>query len=425
MKKIYFLGVGGVSMSALAIMLKHDGWIVGGSDEMESEGTKLLKNEGISVDFSLNQEKILSADEVCYSSAIKPCNRQFVFAKTHNKKMLTRGQILGKIAEQYEKVIAVAGSHGKTTTTAMIFQILGYYGKNPTLHLGGFRLEDGKNYHVGGKEFFVTEACEYYNNFLNLHPYIGVVTNIEREHLDFFKTFENQKKSFEQFKSQSQLVIDDIQTFHAENLYHDKNGHLCFSLFEGERCVMDLKLKICEEINAQNCIYAYQVAKVLGIGDEDIKRGLESFEGVERRFERVNSPFFDVVVCDYAHHPTEIEKAIISAKKIFKGRSLVTIFQPHTFSRTKILLDDFVNVFADVDEPLFFKTYSARESEKDGMTAEQFTETVKKVNKNAKYFENFDTLFDFLLTKQNEKVALLFVGAGDLPAILNKKHFIS
>ena len=425
MKKYYFLGIGGVSMSALAVMLKHRGFEVGGYDEFSGKGTEILNKEGIDVDYVLNEEKILQADEICYSSAIKQDNPLFIFAKENDKKMSSRGKILGQIASGYEKVIAVAGSHGKTTTTAMIYQILMCAGKNPTLHLGGYKLDDGLNFHLGDEELFVTEACEYHDNFLFLKPYISVVTNIEKEHLDYFKTFQNQLKSFEKFKEQSEFVIDGMNDLRAKNVRHVKYGRLRFGLYEKGKKIFDLNLNICEDVNTQNCIYAYQVAKKLGIDDCLIKLGLESYMGVSTRFEKVCCPFFDAVVCDYAHHPTEISKAINSAKKIYKNRKVITIFQPHTYSRTKLLLNDFVKTFQEIEEPLFFKTYSAREKPEDGLSALQLAENLKKTNKNAKYFENFEDLKTFLLQKQKNEVMLLFVGAGDLPKILHKNNFIS
>lgn len=425
MNKFYFLGIGGISMSSLAVMMKDKGFEVGGSDEMKSRATELLEENGIEIDFSLNEEKITNSDVVVFSSAIKEDNPQFVFAKKSKKKILTRGQLLGKISDEYENVIAVAGSHGKTTTTALIYEILKAAGFSPTLHLGGFRIEDGKNFYLGEKEFFVTEACEYHDNFLNLHPTISVVTNVEKEHMDYFKTFERQLSSFRQFKKQSRYVIENQEDYVAKNVRHDRQGGLIFNLCFQKKKIMRLHLKICEEINVQNCIYAYLVAKKLKIPDSIIKLGLENFKGVSTRFEKVQCPYFETVICDYAHHPTEIEKAIITANKIFKNKEVVTIFQPHTFSRTKNLLEDFVKVFEKTKLPIFFKTYPARESPENGLSAFELVEKIKKINKNALYFDNFNDLQEFLLTLDSKGNVLLFLGAGDLPSILHKNNFIS
>lgn len=425
MNKFYFLGIGGISMSSLAIMMKKRGCFVRGSDLVRSRTTNMLEEEGIVVDYALNKEGIKSSDVVVVSSAIKPNDKILSFAKECKKKILSRGQLLGKISEEYENIVAVAGSHGKTTTTAMIYEILKFAGFEPTLHLGGFRLEDGKNFEIGERQIFVTEACEYYDNFLNLHPTISVVTNIEKEHLDYFHTFERQKQSFEKFKQQSKMVVEKNDRFKAKNIRHDKNGNLRFGLYEDNKKILDLHMNICEDINTQNCIYAYRVAKAFNVSDKIIKLSLEHFQGVNTRFEKMNCPFFESVICDYAHHPTEILKAISTAQKIFKKKRLVTVFQPHTYSRTKHLLSEFLKVFEKVDCPLFFKTYSARESPEDGISASQFVDILKNHNKNAKYFDNFDDMKQFLLKLDSKETILLFLGAGDLPTILHKNNFIT
>ena len=423
--KYYFLGIGGVSMSALAILLKQKGEFVRGYDEKKSKATELLCKNQIDVDFEFNVANFAWADVVVFSSAIKKDHPLFEYAKKHKKKMMCRGELLGKISREYEKVIAVAGAHGKTTTTAMIYEVLKVAGKNPTLHLGGFKVDDGKNFAVGDKEFFVTEACEYCDNFLFLHPHLSVVTNIEKEHMDYFKTFENEVASFEKFKAQSRFVVDKTDKVVVKNLRHCKSGGLCFSFWENGKKSMNLKLRICEEINAQNCLFAYKACKILGVEDCLIKQGIENFQGVELRFQKFVSPFFETVICDYAHHPTEISKAILSAKKIYKNKKLIAIFQPHTFSRTQALLQEFVSVFKDVDMPIFFKTYPAREKIEDGICAEKLCEIIKKHNKNAKYFENFENLNVFLQNFDKKETVLLFMGAGDLPEVLHKNKFIS
>lgn len=423
-KRFYLLGIGGISMSALAIFLKEKGNVVSGSDAMLSDAVEELYNHGIDVDFSINEEKIKNADYVVVSSAIKEENKFLKLAKKLKKSIYTRGQLLGAAASQFEKVIAVAGSHGKTTTTALIFEVLKSAGKDPTLHLGGFRSADKKNFHLGGKEFFVTEACEYYDNFLNLYPYIAVVTNVEKEHMDYFKTFERQLESFERFKLQSKCVVEGNGNFIAKYIRHNSKGQLSFNLCKDGKKIMRLKLKICEEVNTQNCISAYRVCKFLGLSDEEIKIGLESFEGVKTRFEKVTCKRFDNVLCDYSHHPTEIEKAIFSAKKIFKNKKLIVVFQPHTFSRTKDLLGDFLRVLKTVDVPILYKTYSAREKEEDGLSAKSLALSLLEYNANTLYADCYEELLA-ALENFDRKSVIMFVGAGDLPSILHKKNFLS
>ena len=410
-------------MSALALMLAKKGEIVSGNDPQSNHATELLKQNGITVDKKINVEAIKNADVIVFSSAIKQSDKQIRLARQMHKKILSRGQLLGMIANEYEKVIAIAGSHGKTTTTAMIYEIAKIAGLNPTLHLGGFRVEDGKNYEIGDKNVFITEACEYFDNFLYLYPSISVVTNIEKEHLDYFGTFENQLKSFEKFKRQSQAVIEEDLSYKAKSVRHDKSGRLNFSLFHEKTRLLRLHLQVCENVNVKNCIYAYRVAKVIGISDQTIKLGLERFAGVKTRFERVKCNKFEVVVCDYAHHPTEIKNSIESVQKIYKGRNLVVIFQPHTFSRTKLLLDDFVKTLKGVNS-IIYKTYSAREKEEDGISAMGLSEILKKNGAQTCCAQNFEQLMA-QLNNFDKKDVLLFVGAGDLPSVLHKKKFIT
>lgn len=426
MKSFYFLGIGGVSMSALAIFLKQKGLFVSGSDISHGVATEMLEQNGIKVDFDINEEAIKSADVICVSSAIKQEDKRLKIAKEQKKKIITRGELLGEISKDYEKVIAIAGSHGKTTTTALIFHILKTANKNPTLHLGGYKIDDNKNYFVGGNEFFITEACEYCDNFLYLNPYLSIITNIEPEHLDYFKNFENQKKSFEKFELQSESLIKENLSFHAENVFHDKDGFLSFDLFKEENLILHFDTKLLEEINTKNIICAYRACRFLGVSDRQIEKGVESFSGVKCRFEKMKSERFGNVICDYAHHPTEIKNSIKSAKKIFLNKNLFVIFQPHTFSRTKFLFDEFFDVFKDVENPIFFKTYSAREKETDGMSAREFAEILRKTNKNTRYFEDFSSLNNFLQQiRDKQDCVLLFVGAGDLPQILNQNGFVS
>lgn len=417
MKKYYLAGICGISMSALAIILAEKGENVCGNDI--SKARTLPSNIKIVQKY---EDAIKNCDVFVASSAINEKDKQIILAKKYNKKILSRGELLGEIASDYEKVVAVAGSHGKTTTTAMIYNILKVAGKNPTLHLGGILCEEKTNVVMGGKEFFVTEACEYHNNFLFLNPYLSVITNIEPEHLDFFKTFENQKKSFQQFEKNSKKVIKNDKNYTVSNILHDKNGNLQFDLNYKDEKIMNLHLQICEDVNTENCISAYLACKELGISDCYIKLGLESFKGVESRFEKVPSIYPCVTVVDYAHHPTEIQSTIQSAKRIFKDKTIIFVFQPHTYSRTKNLLKEFINLFKNENNLILFQTYPARESEEQGISAKQLTKIL--ANPHIYYFDNVESLHQFLLSKLDTTYALIFIGAGDLPQKLKNKKYI-
>ncbi len=410
--KYFFIGICGISMRSLAVMLRLMGHEVAGSDRA-LEDLDFFEEYNIEVFSGNAPEDVEKADVVVYSSAIGEDDLDYSTAKRLGKKMLSRGELLGEISEDYEKVIAVAGAHGKTTTTALIYNVL--KDKKPTLHLGGVLVEENSCFVYGGKEFFITEACEYHDNFLYLKPYIGVITNIEKEHLDYFKTFENELCSFEKFRHNCRFVVEGMGEFYAENIRHNE-GRLCFDIVRDGKKVMSLKMRICEEVNVNNAIITYRTCKLLGLGDEEIKRGLENFRGVKRRFESVKSPYFKEVVVDYAHHPTEIKGAIETAKKIFK--KMVFIFQPHTYSRTKELLTDFVEAFKDEKNLIIYKTFPAREKEEDGMTGEELAGVL-----GCKYFDDAKNLVECLKEKYVNFVPI-FIGAGDLPKILEEIKFL-
>ena len=254
-------------MRSLAVFAKLCGDEVGGCDAVLSD-LDFFRKYKINVYTADVLDYIKDADVVVYSSAISEKDVNFLFAKLLGKKLVSRGEFLGEISSSYDKVIAVAGAHGKTTTTALIYNIL--KDKNPTLHLGGVLKEEGSCFVYGNKEFFITEACEYHDNFLYLKPYIGVITNIEKEHLDYFKTFENELASFDKYRKNCKFVVEGDGGFEIKNIHH-KETKLCFDIFKGEEKVMSLKMNICEEVNASNALFAYRVCKILGCSDDDIK----------------------------------------------------------------------------------------------------------------------------------------------------------
>lgn len=406
--KVFFIGICGISMSALAYLTKLEGDFVKGSDINFFNIPKCL--DKISIYKQPYIEGIDWADLIVCSSAIKD-NTELQMAKKLGKKVLTRGEWLGVLAKKYQKVIAVAGSHGKTTTTAMIYNILKVTGKNPTLHLGG-NLKGVGNVISGGKGYFVTEACEYYDNFLHLKPYMSVITNIEPEHLDYFKTFENEKKSFEKFKQNSKFVVEKSE-YSAKNIYINKDGKIAFNLFKNNQKIDRIKLKIGGKYNAKNALYAMTLCEKLGISHDLIKLGLESFEGVKKRCERVENNFNFLTFVDYAHHPKEILESAKYFKKIAR-KKCVAIFQPHTYSRTQKFFDGFLSSLSLFDEIICFKTYSAREREDEGLNETDIFNGLLKIGKTA--FVCYDINELKIVLKRYEKGDLVvFLGAGDLP----------
>lgn len=363
--KYYFLGIGGVSMSALALLLKHNGNEVAGYDAVKSEITHKLEQQGINVNYIDDFSQMQGSDVVVVSSAISQEDKGVLYAKSLGLQLISRGELLGRISRKYENVIAVSGAHGKTTTTALIAKIFKTAKLNPTVHIGGILAEEKSNLVVGDKHFFITEACEYKDNFLYLNPTFGVVLNVEAEHLDYFKTFENVKKSFRQFISQSQNYIAPYEfsgkrsLFSFENYSEDIKG-MQFDCFKNGEKYLTIKSNLHGKHNLQNILTAVEVSDFYGVDKQYIQQGLANFKGVQRRFEKYEFTNGSTLIFDYAHHPTEIKKVVTTVRNICKGK-LVVVFQPHTYSRTKAFFSDFVECLKFADKAIIFKTYSARE----------------------------------------------------------------
>lgn len=415
MRKYFFIGISGISMSAIAVILKSAGNEVRGYDQNRCHW---LEENGIRVETKQNYESVSWADEIVFSSAFSFDFPLLKFAIEAGKKVTVRGEMLGRISSEYEKVIAVAGSHGKSTTTAMIYNILRVAGKNPTLHLGAKLIDSGKNYDLSDHEYFVTEACEYHDNFLFLQPYLSVVTNIEPEHLDYFKSFSIEKASYAKFiaASENSVVKHD---FKARNIRLDKFGNIIFDVFKSGKRWGRLHLKIGGIYNAENALYAIAAAEKLGIAKCYIVLGLENFCGLEKRFERVGSNLKANVFVDYAHHPKEIEKAYNSVAKL--GGKNIAIFQPHTYSRTAAFLDDFAEVLSKFDETILFKTYAAREVEQPEIEI-QLLQNIAKRGKKVTLFYDENAFLNEIDNFDGDN--LIILGAGDLPEILQQRKFI-
>lgn len=408
MKKVFFIGICGISMSALAVLLHKSGVTVSGCDKNFERPPLCLT--GISVVAENELKDLKTADTVVYSSAIKENHPAMKLAKILRKKIMSRGELLGLLSQNFERVIAVAGSHGKSTTTAMIFHCLRCAGENPTLHLGAILSKEKTNVVVGDSKYLVCEACEYYDNFLHLYPYIAVVTNLEREHLDYFKTFENERRSFEKFKSQAKIVVDKLQ-YSAQKIRVNKYGGVEYELWKNEQKICKVRLKVGGIFNVQNSLYVFEVCERLGINMETVRLGLQTFEGIQKRLEKRIYNGKSIIV-DYAHHPTEIQNSFSYLKKLPQKKRL--IFQPHTYSRTRSFFCDFVKVLSAFDSVALFKTYPAREKPSDGISAFELYKSLKKLGKNVLYFASENKVKNFINKMPAEDIAVL-MGAGDLP----------
>ena len=430
-KQIYHLiGICGASMSSLALWLKKRGCIVQGSDLHLGKIGQMLQSQGITVYKGHCKNNIKNSDIVVYSSAIKN-NPELNYALKKNLTVLTRAELLEIISKHYKNVIAVSGAHGKTTTTALIYNCLKCADKNPTLHLGGIIKGQESGLVFGDYEYFVTEACEYQNNFLHLKPTIGVILNVEKEHLDFFKTYKNIKKSFETFainsKScvinkkisiktpQNSIFFNDNSSFYAKNIKKKSNGHIGFDCYFNNEFYYHFDLSLVGRHNVYNALAVITVCNKLGIDKKYIYQGLNQFSGIKRRYEfmgNVKRKIF--LVHDYAHHPTEIKKTINATRQIVKYKKLLVVFQPHTYSRTKTLMNKFVEIFFNLDDVVIISTYSAREKfDKDG-SAKTLYNKIKENNNHAIYCANFITAQNYIETKIQNGWAVLILGAGDI-----------
>lgn len=412
--KYYFLGIGGVSMSSLALLLKHNGNEVAGYDAVKSEITHKLEQQGINVKYIDDFSQMQGSDVVVVSSAISQEDKGVLYAKGLGLQLISRGELLGRISREYENVIAVSGAHGKTTTTALIAKIFKTARLNPTVHIGGILAEEKSNLVLGDKKFFITEACEYKDNFLYLNPTFGVVLNVEAEHLDYFKTFENVKKSFRQFISQSQNYIAPYEFSGKRSLFSFANYSegikgMQFDCFKNGKKYLTIKSNLHGKHNLQNILTAIEVADFFGVDKQYIQQALAEFKGVQRRFEKHEFTNGSMLIFDYAHHPTEIKKVVSTVRNICKGK-LIVVFQPHTYSRTKAFFSDFIECLNFADEAVIFKTYSAREQFDAEGDAYRLYEVLKEKIP-CQYSEDYHLLNS--IGNLGKEDVVLVLGAGD------------
>ncbi|MCI6947547.1 UDP-N-acetylmuramate--L-alanine ligase [Oribacterium sp. P9] len=438
---VHFIGIGGISMSGLAEILLSRKFPVSGSDSHESALTDQLAAQGAVVHYPQMAENITDdIDVVVYTAAIHPDNPEFRAAQEKNLPMLTRAQLLGEIMRNYKEAINVSGTHGKTTTTSMITEILLEAHKDPTVSVGGMLKDIGGNIRVGGQETFVVEACEYTNSFLSFFPTIEVILNVEADHLDFFKDIDDIRHSFKLFAEKlpedGLLVINkDIKhseyftqalkcrvvTFGHEKdadytanfISYDKFAHPSYTLFYKGEELAQVELGVTGEHNIYNSLAAVAVARSLDIPMETILRGLKRFTGTDRRFQKKGSVNGFTIIDDYAHHPQEIAATIEAAKK-YPHRKLWIVFQPHTYSRTAALLDDFAGALSQADEIVLADIYAAREKNTIGISSDDLRKHMLEQNTNVYYIPKFEDIEDFLLQHVEEGDVLITMGAGDI-----------
>jgi UDP-N-acetylmuramate--alanine ligase len=364
-KNIHFIGIGGIGISAIARMLLSLGKKVSGSDSSQSEITDGLKKMGAQIFIGQKKENIPDGvDLFIYTVAVKADNPEFIEAKSRGVKMMTYAQTLNEISTS-KYTIAVAGTHGKTTTTAMVAKILIDTELDPTVIVGSLIKDkngESTNFIAGKSDYFVVEACEYDRSFLNINPKIAVVNNIDNDHLDYYGSIEGVIAGFREFAQKvpkdGYIVCDPSD----EKIEEVIRGLECTIIDRTQFYDKDLVMKVSGEHNRKNAGTALAVASILKVDLVMAKKALNTFTGTWRRFQyKGETEKGTLIYEDYAHHPTEVKATLAGAREMYPEKRIVVVFQPHLFSRTKLLLNDFANAFSDADEIILAPIFPARE----------------------------------------------------------------
>lgn len=438
---IHFIGIGGISMSGLAEILLEEGFSVSGSDAKVSPLTEHLSERGAVIYYGQKAENLKDdVDLVVYTSAIHPDNPEYAAMREKGIPSLSRAQLLGQIMKNYKLPIAVAGTHGKTTTTSMISEILLKAETDPTLSIGGILKTIGGNIRIGHSEYFVTEACEYTNSFLSFFPKIGIILNVEEDHLDFFKDIYDIRNSFHRFAAllpaDGTLIINgdipELETitaglacrvitygsseffdYHAEAVTYNEMGCASFLLFRRDGSKLPVTLGVPGKHNIDNAMAAIALADLLAIESAAVQDALAEFHGTDRRFEYKGEVNGFTIIDDYAHHPTEIT-ATLNAAENYPHNTLWCVFQPHTFTRTKAFMKEFARALSLADHVILADIYPARETDDLGISSKTLQEEIQKLGKSCYYFPSFEEIEKFILKNCLPGDLLITMGAGDV-----------
>ena len=441
-KNIHCIGIGGIGLSAIAEILLSRGYHVSGSDMKQSDITDNLEKDGAEIYIGHRAENVEKADLIVYSAAIAEENPEIIRAREKHIPLAGRAEILGVLMDEFENSIAISGTHGKTTTTSMVSLILERAKLEPTILVGGNLAEIGGNVKVGHSKYFVTEACEYRDSFLQLRPKIEVILNIDSDHLDYFKDIEHIVSSFDKFAkivpSDGKIiaydanpfvnqVIKDIPgvitygynencTYYITDVAFDGNGMPLFDVTYRGELLGRVKLSVPGEHNILNAVGAFACCHQLGVLPQTIIDTLDKFKGTQRRFDVVGTTREGVeLVDDYAHHPTEI-KATLSAAHNIPHNRLWCLFQPHTYTRTLALFDDFAEAFAEADVLILAEIYAAREKNIYKISSKELAEEIKRVHPDKKvyYMDTFEEIANYVKKNAEKGDLVITMGAGDI-----------
>ena len=436
---IHFIGIGGISMSGLAAILIKKGFKVTGSDKLKTHITANLEKQGAIIYEGHDEKHIQGADLIVYTAAVHQDNPEIQAAMENNIEMIDRAECLGAIMKMYKNAVGISGTHGKTTTTGMLAHALIYADKDPTVSIGGELDIIGGNIKTGNSDCFITEACEYTNSFLKFFPKIAVITNIEEDHLDFFSGIEQIKESFAAFakltepngyvvacgddknirdtlkNSNSNIIYygkDSNSDYYVQNI-NIKHGYPDFDVMYKNSFLTHISLNIPGFHNILNAVAVIAVCQLMGIDADIASKGIETFKGTHRRFEKLGTCNGATVIADYAHHPTEIA-ATLKAAKDFDYNTMWCVFQPHTYTRTKTLWNSFLTCFDNADKLIFTHIYAAREKP-DGVTkASNLAKQISESGKDAVYMEDFSQICSYLKENLKENDLVFVMGAGDV-----------
>ncbi|SET22915.1 UDP-N-acetylmuramate--L-alanine ligase [Natronincola peptidivorans] len=446
---IHLIGIGGISMSAIAEVLLSHGYHVSGSDIKDSKLLDKLRNHGADIFIGHAKENIKNPDLVVYSAAIREFNPERIQAKELGIPQVDRAEMLGQIMKRYQKAVAVAGSHGKTTTTSLLSLLMEYADLDPTILVGGELDNIGGNIKIGKSQHFITEACEYVESFLKFFPFIGIILNIDEDHLDYYKDIDHIKNAFRKFArlipkegfliacnddpqvrdiyedASCNLVTYGIETvadFMATGIVFNEEGHPSFKVTYKGTSFGDFCLSVPGLHNVYNALAAIAASHILGINPRTTEKNIHRYKGIHRRFDVLGEVKGARVIDDYAHHPVEI-KATLEAAMQYPHKKIWAIFQPHTFSRTKALLKDFAKAFDAADHIIITDIYAAREPDDGEVTSKKLVELMDP-NLNALYMEGFEHIADYIYRNLQPGDLVLTMGAGDVyriaEALLNK-----
>lgn len=446
--RIHFIGIDGISMSALAAIMQNAGHHVSGSDMKQSAMTQRLIEHGADFYYQQKADHIQQAkpDVIVYTAAIKESNEELIAARTSGKPVLERAVFLGQMANDFEKSIAVAGTHGKTSTTALLATVLQALDTDPTALVGGVLPDIGGNVRIGNSEIFLTEACEYVASFLSLHPYIGIILNVGRDHLDFYRDLDHIVATFMQFASQVKsagLLILNGDDLNCQLIYQhlkQEQSIVTFGISDHcdwvakdikygsggstfDACYADLRvpvvLNIPGEHSVMNALATIATCQKLGLDLNTVATALALYRGTRRRFEKRGELRGAILVDDYAHHPVEISTTLQAARDSYNPKRLIAVFQPHTYSRTKTLLPEFAKCFELADQVIITHTYAAREAYDAMADSQVLVDKVAEHHPNVRLIKEYAAAAAYVHSILQPGDLLLTLGAGPVDQVID------